>query len=89
MVDSIPVEISNNSYTFEKISMDHTIAVNCRLFNHAPVAENLSITTDEDHEKTSVLNAVDQNIYDKLTFIIVSEPQKGNVILDQNTGFFV
>ena len=89
MVDSIPVEISNNSYTFEKISRDHTIAVNFRLFNHAPVADDLSITTDEDHEKTAVLNAVDQNIYDKLTFIIVSEPQKGNVILDQNTGSFV
>ena len=56
-------------------------------FNHPPVANNISITTQKNHPFTGLFNATDLDD-DKLTYKIITKPTHGAINI-LNTGQFV
>ncbi len=64
-----------------------TVTIGINPVNDAPVAEDLSLTTDEDTPVNGSINATDPE-GDTLTYTVSTLPANGTVDLDSNTGEF-
>jgi len=75
-------------------SLPATVTINITSGNQAPIADNQSVTTDEDVNKSITLTGSDPEMQ-SITFLIVSQPTHGlltgtppNVIYDPDLNYF-
>ncbi|MBF0449742.1 MAG: tandem-95 repeat protein [Candidatus Magnetomorum sp.] len=88
LIDSQPVVVTQNHYTFTDVRDAHEIQVTFKLSNQAPLVSNMDISLLEDHVYTGNLQAQDSD-NNPLTFTMIQAPQLGYLILsDQSTGEF-
>ena len=81
LLDSIPQTVSDNHFVLEDIQAPHQVMVTFKESNNPPVANDQTISVNEDNTFEGQLTATDPDDND-VTFKITLLPEKGNFILD-------